>query len=159
MLCCVSAETQIKHQVLGVCDGEVLNSGSLGTFRLAFGCFSFPFFTSAFSLLQSFSALDMNMSKSKSLSFCLTGSDSEESSFTSTEMDAVEEGGWRAGRGKIGEGGNIFSTGWGGGRDVGVEGRSGWREKGREGFDEVMGRCVSSLLKSQSADCCCTMSV
>lgn len=100
MLCCGGPE--IQHHEFGVCGGGFLCSGSLGTFRLMFGCLlsslqppSFPFFPSPFSLfcLHSFRARDINTSRSNSRSFCFTGSDSKESSLADCEMEEVDERG------------------------------------------------------------------
>ena len=138
MLYCGWLEAEIQHQDLGVCGGGVLCSGSMGIFRLMFGCLlsslhppSFPFFPSAFSLfcLQSFRARDMKTSRSKSRSFCLTGSDSKGSSVTGWWMAEVEERGWVSGGREFGkvEGETVWGD-WGGTGEVGDEGRSEGRE-------------------------------
>lgn len=156
MLYCGGPDVKIQHHEFGVCGGGVLCSGSLGTFRLTFGCLlssfhppSFPFFTSAFSLfcLHSFSARDMNTSRSNSRSFCLTGSDCKEFSFTGWEMEEVEERGWDSWGGKRGDMGGD----WGKSIEVGDEGLS----EGRELEDEVTGGSGLSLSSSYSADGCC----
>lgn len=155
---------EIQHQEFGVWGGGVLCSGSLGTFRLMFGCLlsslhppSFPFFPSAFSLFcrHSFNARDINTSRSKSRSLCLTGSDSKESSFTGWEMEEVEERGWDSREGKSVEVGEDSVWGdWGGSGEVGDEGRS----EGRELEEDVTGRSGLSLSSSYSDDGCCTTS-
>lgn len=112
MHCCGGPEVEIQHHELGVCGGGVLCSGSLGTFRLMFGCLlsslqppSFPFFASPFSLfcLHSFSARDINTSRSNSRSFCFTGSASKESSLDGREMEGVDETGCDSRGRKTGE--------------------------------------------------------
>lgn len=154
LLFCGGPEAEIQHHELGVCGGGVLCPGSLGTILLMFGCLlsslhppSFPFFPSAFSLfcLHSFSALDMKTSRSKSRSFCLTGSDPKESSFTGWEMEEVEERGWDTRGGKSGDvGGDAVWGDWGGSGEVGDEGRS----EGMELEEEVTGGSGLSLSSS-----------
>lgn len=165
MLYCGGPEVKIQHHELGVCGGGVLCSGSLGTFRFMFGCLlsslhppSFPFFPSAFSLfcLHSFSARDINTSRSNSRSFCLTGRDSKESSFTGWEMEEVDERGWDSLGGKSGEvGGDTVWGDWGGSGEVGDEGR----REGSELEEDVTGRSGLTLSSSYSADGCRKTSV
>lgn len=164
MMSCGRPEGEIPPHELGVGGGGVLCSGSLGTFKLMFTSLlssfhppSFPFLPSHFSFfcLHSFSALDMKTSRSNSLSFCLTGSDSKELSFTGWEMEELEERGWDSWRGKHGDvGGDPVWGDWGGSGDKGDEGNS----EGRELQEDITGRSGFSRSSSYSADACCTNS-
>lgn len=162
--CCGVPAVEIQHQELGVCgvcgDG-VLCSGKPGTFRLMFGCLlssihppSFTFFPLAFSFLclHSFSARDINTSRSNRRSFCLTGRDSRESAFTGWEREEVEESGWDSVGWKncvvvVGE--DTVWYDWGGCREVGDEGRS----NGRALEEDMIGRNGLSLPSSYSDGC------
>lgn len=142
---------EVDTHKLGACDGGVRCSGSLTIFWVMPLCLfsslqppSFPLLWSPFSLfcLHSFSARDMNTSRSNIRSLCLTGRDSKESQFAGWGTEEVDESGWESWGRKNGSivGGAVWGEGRGSG-DVGDEGKS----KGGELEEAVTGGSGLSL--------------